>query len=107
MPSDFDQTRRKLDEAASKIEQEIRSVIQHLNDHVVPKVRSLGSHFWHNVIVQMLDHTPDLLLNLRCCFIQLASCLIEIRRHGSPRFLDYERRVRSEERRVGKVCRTG
>jgi len=38
MPSDFDQTRRKLDEAASKIEQEIRSVIQHLNDHVMPKV---------------------------------------------------------------------
>ncbi len=41
--ADFSQTKRKLDEAASKIEQEIKGVIQHLNDHVVPKVRSEGT----------------------------------------------------------------
>ncbi len=40
---DFSQTKRKFDEAASKIEQEIKGVIQHLNDHVVPKVRSEGT----------------------------------------------------------------
>lgn len=43
MPADFSQTKRKLDEAASKIEQEIKGVIQHLNDHVVPKVRTEGT----------------------------------------------------------------
>ncbi|HEU5234914.1 MAG TPA: hypothetical protein VFU50_18810 [Terriglobales bacterium] len=41
--ADFSQTKRKLDEAASKIEQEIKGVIQHLNEHVVPKVRSEGT----------------------------------------------------------------
>lgn len=41
--ADFSQTKRKLDEAASKIEQEIKGVIQHLNDHVVPKVRNEGT----------------------------------------------------------------
>ena len=41
--ADFSQAKRKLDEAASKIEQEIKGVIQHLNDHVVPKVRSEGT----------------------------------------------------------------
>jgi hypothetical protein len=41
--ADFSQTKRKLDEAVSKIEQEIKGVIQHLNDHVVPKVRSEGT----------------------------------------------------------------
>lgn len=41
--ADFSQTKRKFDEAASKIEQEIKGVIQHLNDHVVPKVRSEGT----------------------------------------------------------------
>ena len=41
--ADFSQTKRKLDEAASKIEQEIKGVLQHLNDHVVPKVRSEGT----------------------------------------------------------------
>ena len=41
--ADFSQTKRKLDEAANKIEQEIKGVIQHLNDHVVPKVRSEGT----------------------------------------------------------------
>lgn len=43
MPADFSQTKRKLDEAASKIEQEIKGVIEHLNDHVVPKVRTEGT----------------------------------------------------------------
>lgn len=41
--ADFAQAKRKLDEATSKIEQEIKGVIQHLNDHVVPKVRSEGT----------------------------------------------------------------
>ncbi len=41
--ADFSQTKRKLDEAASKIEQEIKGVLQHLNNHVVPKVRSEGT----------------------------------------------------------------
>jgi len=41
--ADFSQTKRKLDEAATKIEQEIKGVLQHLNDHVVPKVRSEGT----------------------------------------------------------------
>jgi len=41
--ADFSQTKRRLDEAASKIEQEIKGVIQHLNDHVVPKVRTEGT----------------------------------------------------------------
>ncbi|PYY00264.1 MAG: hypothetical protein DMG64_17090 [Acidobacteria bacterium] len=62
MPSDFDQTRRKLDEAASKIEQEIRSVIQHLNDHVVPKVRTEGTQALRNV-AQELKKLADRLDN--------------------------------------------
>ena len=41
--ADFSQTKRKLDEAASKIEQEIKGVLRHLNDQVVPKVRSEGT----------------------------------------------------------------
>ena len=49
MPSDFDQTRRKLDEAASRIEQEIKGVVQHLNDHVVPKLRTEGTHALRNM----------------------------------------------------------
>jgi len=53
MPSDFDQTRRKLDEAASKIEQELRGVIQHLNDHVVPKVRTEGTQALRSVAQQL------------------------------------------------------
>jgi hypothetical protein len=53
MPSDFEQTKRKLDEAASKIEQEIRGVIQHLNDHVVPKVRTEGTQALRNVAQEL------------------------------------------------------
>jgi hypothetical protein len=49
MPSDFDQTKRKLDEAASRIEQEIKGVVQHLNDHVVPKLRTEGTHALRNM----------------------------------------------------------
>ena len=49
MPSDFDQTKRKLDEAASKIEQEIKGVIKHLNDNVVPKIRVEGTHALRNM----------------------------------------------------------
>jgi hypothetical protein len=43
VPSNFDDTKRKLDEAAGKIEQEIKGVIQHLNDQVVPKIRTEGT----------------------------------------------------------------
>ena len=53
MPSDFDQTKRKLDEAATKIEQEIRGVIQHLNDHVVPKIRTEGTHALRNMAQEL------------------------------------------------------
>lgn len=53
MPSDFDQTRRKLDEAATKIEQEIRGVIQHLNDHVVPKIRTEGTQALRNMAEEL------------------------------------------------------
>lgn len=53
MPSDFDQTRRKLDEAATKIEQEIRGVIQHLNDHVVPKIRTEGTQALRNMAKEL------------------------------------------------------
>lgn len=49
MPSDFDQTKRKLDEAATRIEQEIKGVVQHLNDHVVPKLRTEGTHALRNM----------------------------------------------------------
>jgi hypothetical protein len=53
MPSDFDQTRRKLDEAASRIEQEIKGVVQHLNDHVVPKLRTEGTHALRNMAEEL------------------------------------------------------
>ena len=53
MPSDFDQTKRKLDEAATKIEQEIRGVIQHLNDHVVPKIRTEGTQALRNMAQEL------------------------------------------------------
>ena len=51
--ADFSQTKRKLDEAASKIEQEIKGVIQHLNDHVVPKVRSEGTQALRSAAEQL------------------------------------------------------
>ena len=53
MPADFDQTRRKLDEAASKIEQEIKGVVKHLNDHVVPKVRTEGTQALRNMAQEL------------------------------------------------------
>ena len=43
MPSNFDDTKRKLDEAAQNVEREIKGVLQHLNDHVVPKLRTEGT----------------------------------------------------------------
>ncbi|HWC17980.1 MAG TPA: hypothetical protein VG498_13250 [Terriglobales bacterium] len=53
MTADFSQTKRKLDEAASKIEQEIKGVIQHLNDHVVPKVRTEGTQALRSAAEQL------------------------------------------------------
>ena len=53
MPTDFDQTRRKLDEAATRIEQEIKGVVQHLNDHVVPKLRTEGTNALRNMAEEL------------------------------------------------------
>ena len=53
MPSDFDQTKRKLDEAASKIEQELRKVIRTLNDEVVPKMRTEGTQALRGVAQEL------------------------------------------------------
>jgi 2'-5' RNA ligase len=53
MPSDFDETKRKLDEAASKIELEIKGVVKHLNDHVVPKVRVEGTKALRNMAEEL------------------------------------------------------
>ncbi|PYY11601.1 MAG: hypothetical protein DMG61_18515 [Acidobacteria bacterium] len=53
MPSDFDRTKRKLNEAASKIEQEIRNAVQHLNDNVIPKVRTEGTQALRNVAQEL------------------------------------------------------
>jgi hypothetical protein len=49
MPSNFDDTKRKLDEAATNVEREIKGVIQHLNDHVVPKLRTEGTQALRNM----------------------------------------------------------
>ncbi len=40
MNAQFSNTTRKLDDAAQKIEAEVKGVIQHLNDEVVPKIRT-------------------------------------------------------------------
>jgi uncharacterized coiled-coil protein SlyX len=53
MVTQFDQTKRKLDEAASKIEQEIKGVVKHLNDHVVPKVRTEGTQALRNMAQEL------------------------------------------------------
>jgi uncharacterized coiled-coil protein SlyX len=49
----FDQTKRKLNEAASKIEQEIKGVVKHLNDYVVPKVRTEGTQTLRNMAQEL------------------------------------------------------
>lgn len=51
--ADFSQTKRKLDEAATKIEQEIKGVIRNLNDNVVPKVRTEGTQALRSVADQL------------------------------------------------------
>jgi len=53
MPSDFDQAKRKLDEAASKIEQELKKVIRTLNDEVVPKMRTEGTQALRSVAQEL------------------------------------------------------
>jgi hypothetical protein len=58
MPSDFDDTKRKLDEAATNVEREIKGVIQHLNDHVVPKLRTEGTQALRN-LAQELQKLAD------------------------------------------------
>ena len=51
--ADFSQAKRKLDDAASKIEEEIKGVIQNLNDNVVPKVRAEGTQALRSVADQL------------------------------------------------------
>ena len=58
MPSNFDETKRKLDEAATNVEREIKGVIQHLNDHVVPKLRTEGTQALRN-LAQELQKLAD------------------------------------------------
>jgi hypothetical protein len=58
MPSNFDDTKRKLDEAATNVEREIKGVIQHLNDHVVPKLRTEGTQALRS-IAQELQKLAD------------------------------------------------
>lgn len=53
MPSQFDETKRKLDDAAARIEVEIRGVIRHLNDNVVPKIRTEGTQALRNVAQEL------------------------------------------------------
>ena len=53
MPSDFDQTKRKLDDAASNIEQELKKVIRTLNDEVVPKMRTEGTQALRSVAQEL------------------------------------------------------
>ena len=53
MASNFDGTKRKLDEVATKIEHEIKGVIQHLNDNVVPKIRVEGTQALRNVAQEL------------------------------------------------------
>ena len=58
MPSNFNDTKRKLDEAATNVEREIKGVIQHLNDHVVPKLRTEGTQALRN-LAQELQKLAD------------------------------------------------
>ena len=58
MPSNFDDTKRKLDEAATNVEREIKGVVQHLNDHVVPKLRTEGTQALRS-IAQELQKLAD------------------------------------------------
>jgi hypothetical protein len=53
MSEEFDQTKRKLDEAASKIEQEIKGVVKHLNDRLVPKIRTEGTQALRNMAQEL------------------------------------------------------
>jgi uncharacterized coiled-coil protein SlyX len=53
MSEEFDQTKRKLEEAASKIEQEIKGVVKHLNDQVVPKLRTEGTQALRNMAQEL------------------------------------------------------
>jgi F0F1-type ATP synthase membrane subunit b/b' len=62
MAAQFNETTRKLDEAAAKIETEIKGVIQHLNDHVVPKVRAEGKQALRGLaqeLRKLADHMDD------------------------------------------------
>jgi TRAP-type C4-dicarboxylate transport system substrate-binding protein len=58
MAADFDRTKRKFDEAATKIEQEIKAAVKHLNDNVVPKIRTEGTQALRN-LAQELQKLAD------------------------------------------------
>lgn len=53
MNAQFSDTTRKLDDAARKIEDEIKGVIQHLNDDVVPKIRTEGTQALRNIAAEL------------------------------------------------------
>jgi hypothetical protein len=53
MNAQFSQTTRKLDDAARKIEDEIKGVIRHLNDDVVPKIRTEGTQALRNLAAEL------------------------------------------------------
>jgi len=53
MPTEFDQTKCKLDEAASKIEQEIKGVMKHMNEQIVPKIRTEGTQALRNMAQEL------------------------------------------------------
>ena len=58
MPSKFEDTRRKLDDAAANVEREIKGVIEHLNQHVVPKLRTEGTQALRSM-AQELEKLAD------------------------------------------------
>jgi|tagenome__1003787_1003787.scaffolds.fasta_scaffold20946614_5 vacuolar-type H+-ATPase subunit E/Vma4 len=58
MAADFDRTKRKFDEGATKIEQEIKAAVKHLNDNVVTKIRTEGTQALRN-LAQELQKLAD------------------------------------------------
>ena len=58
MPSKFEDTRRTLDDAAANVEREIKGVIEHLNQHVVPKLRTEGTQALRSM-AQELEKLAD------------------------------------------------
>lgn len=53
MNAQYSETTRKLDDAARKIEAEVKGVIQHLNDNVVPKIRTEGTQALRSLAAEL------------------------------------------------------